>query len=66
MAGRERARAGGRHGMGAAGLGADRMGPEECVVSRCRAQDGIHRRARRRIQIHRGATCGNLLRVGRY
>ena len=44
MAGRERAMAGGRHGMSAAGPGAARMRPGGCVVPRRRAQDGLHRR----------------------
>jgi hypothetical protein len=60
MAGRERATAGGRHEMGAAGPGAGWMWPGGCVASRRRAQDGIHRRARRRIQIHREATGGGI------
>jgi hypothetical protein len=56
MAGRERAMAGGRRELGAAGPGAARMRPGDCVVPRRRAQDGIHREA----------TGGNRLLAWRY
>ena len=66
MAGREWTMAGGQRGMGAAGLGAGRMGPGGRLAWRRRGQEGIYCRARRRIQIHREATGRNQLMAWRY